>query len=195
MTEPQTTTPQTPITTAPPPGVFGTKIPSTVTFAVGILLFFAPFLEIKCNTMTIQSVSGVQLATGFKVDSNKGAPGYFSDLPNTSENRTERKVDREDPNIYAMLALLCAIVGLIVSIVKMRPKLNSITGMMMALATTICLILLWSDIGNKIKLQLPKNEDGVSISVGMTSWFYVTVIVFLAAAFFNFKRFQTEQTP
>jgi hypothetical protein len=190
MTEPQSTTPQLPISTAPPPGVFGTKIPSTVTFAVGILLFFTPFLEIKCNSMTIQSISGVQLATGFKVDTNKGAAGYFSDITNTSENKTDLKVDREDPNVYAMLALLFAVLGLILSIVKMRLRLNSIAGIMMALATTICLILLWSDIGNRIKLQLPKS-DGVSISIGMTSWFYVTVIVFLAAAFFSYKRLKT----
>ena|SRR5690348_11305024 len=192
MTEPQSITAQTSVTTAPPPGVFGTKIPSTVTFAVGILLFFTPFLEIKCNSMTIQSVSGVQLATGFKVDTNKGSTGYFSDI--ASENKTDRKVDREDPNVYAMLALLFAILGLVFCIVKMRPRLNSISGMIMALATSICLILLWSDIGNKIKLQLPKNDDGLSISIGMTSWFYVTVIVFLAAAFFNFKRLQSEST-
>jgi hypothetical protein len=195
MTEPHSTTPQAPNTTPPSPGVFGTRIPSTVTFAVGILLFFTPFLEIKCNSMTIQSVSGVQLATGFKVDTNKGAAGYFSDMSNSLENKTDRKVDREDPNIYAMLALLFAILGLIVAIVKMRPKVNSIAGMIMALATSISLILLWSDIGNRIKLQVPKSEDGLSISIGMTSWFYVTVIVFLAAAFFNYKRLKSEKTP
>ena len=59
----------TPVTTAttPQPGIFGTKIPSSVAFGIGVLLFFMPFVDIKCNTMTLQTVSGVQLATGFEV--------------------------------------------------------------------------------------------------------------------------------
>ena len=31
------------------PGVLGTKMPSTVAFAVAVLLFLMPFIDIKCN--------------------------------------------------------------------------------------------------------------------------------------------------
>jgi len=195
MTEPQPTTSQTPVIPPPPSGVFGTKIPSTVAFAIGILLFFTPFLEIRCNSMTIQSVSGVQLATGFKVDTNKGNPGYFSDLDNSSEIKNERKVDRQSPNRYAMLALIFATLGLIVSFTKWHPRVSSTTATIVGFATTACLFGLWMDIGKQVKLQLPKSEDGLSISVGMTSWFYVTLIVFVAATFFSFKRLQIVKSP
>lgn len=194
MAEPQPTTSPTPITPPSSSGVFGTKIPSTVTFAVGILLFFTPFLEIKCNSMTFMSVSGVQLATGFSKDKNSNQ-GYFPDNNSSEGHSTVSESDKEGPNIYAILALVFAILGLILGFVKMRQRLNSITGIIMALGTTICLILLWSDIGNRIRMESPNNNNmGFSFSIGMTSWFYVTVVVFLAAAFFSFKRLQAEST-
>ena len=52
---------------APQPGIFGTKIPSSVAFGIGVLLFFMPFVDIKCNSMTLQKVTGAQLATGFEI--------------------------------------------------------------------------------------------------------------------------------
>ena len=46
-------TPQPAVVTASSPGMFGTGIPSTVAFAVGVLLFFLPFMEIKCGNSTL----------------------------------------------------------------------------------------------------------------------------------------------
>ena len=40
---------------------WGTKIPGTVAFGIAILLFFMPFIDIKCNSITLQKVSGVDL--------------------------------------------------------------------------------------------------------------------------------------
>jgi len=192
MTEPQPATSPTPITPAPSSGVFGTKIPSTVTFAVGILLFFTPFIEIRCNSMTIQSVSGVQLATGFKVDRNNGAAGYFSDLGKDAENKPDQKVNKEKPNIYAALALLFAVLGLVLSIA--RSKGAGAGGMISGILTVAALIGLLIDVGNKIKMEFPKNGEQLDFSIGLTSWFYVTIIVFVAAAFFSYKRLMAEKT-
>ncbi len=142
--------------------------------------------------MTIQSVSGVQLATGFKVDTNKGAAGYFSDLGNDGENKSEPKVNKEKPNIYAALALLFGILGLVVSVV--RSKGAGVGGLILGIMTVAALIGLLIDVGNKIKLELPKNDAQLDISIGLTSWFYITIIVFAAAAFFSYKRLMAEKT-
>ena len=114
MTEPQPTTSPTPITPAPPPGVFGTKIPSTVTFAVGVLLFIMPFIEIKCSSMTIQSVNGLQLATGFKVKSpgeNSGLSGFET----KDDLKMDKSMSKEGANIYAALALVFGVFGFFLS--------------------------------------------------------------------------------
>ena len=49
------------------PGIFATKIPSSVVLGIAILLFFLPFVDVKCNTMSLQTVSGFELATGFEI--------------------------------------------------------------------------------------------------------------------------------
>src|SRR5258705_891507 len=45
-------------------GIFGTKIPSTVAFAVGVLLFLLPFSEIKCGSTTLANKSGLDITMG-----------------------------------------------------------------------------------------------------------------------------------
>ena len=63
----------------PAPGVFGTKIPSTVTFVVAVLLFLMPCIDIKCNNMSLQTDSGVELATGFKLKESNGASSFMDE--------------------------------------------------------------------------------------------------------------------
>ena len=194
MTEPQSTIPQTQVTPTPSPGTFGTKIPSTVTFAVGILIFFLPFLEITCNSMTIQSVSGIQLATGFKIKSDPGN-SIMSGIDNADDfknDRTEKKTDRENPNIYAALALVFGILGLILSMRNL--KTGGTGGLIMGLLASVALIGLLIDVGNRIKFKMPSKDEQLNISIGMTPWFYISIIVFLAAAFFSYKRLKANGT-
>ena len=47
-----------PVTPTVMPGILGTKIPAAVTFGIAVLLFFMPFINIKCNSLTLQKVSG-----------------------------------------------------------------------------------------------------------------------------------------
>ena len=58
--------PTTPATSSAMPGMFGTRIPSSVAFAVGVLLFFLPFAEIKCSRTVLTQKSGLDIALGNK---------------------------------------------------------------------------------------------------------------------------------
>src|SRR5258705_791711 len=82
-------------------GMFGTGIPSTVAFAIGVLLFFMPFIDIKCNSMSLQTVSGFQLATGFKMK-NSSNNSLFNDLKTDKVDETITKTttntDKKKPN-------------------------------------------------------------------------------------------------
>jgi hypothetical protein len=188
MTEPQPTT----NASAPSPGMFGTKIPSSVTFAVGVILFFMPFIEIKCSSMTIQSVSGIQLATGFKVKSNADN-SFLSGIETKNDFKVENSDNKEGANIYAALALVFGVLGFILSMMNL--KAGGIGGLIMGILSTVSLIGLMIDVGNQIKLKIPKgDEEAMNISIGLTSWFYITIIVFLAAAFFSYRRMKANNT-
>lgn len=192
MAEPQPTIPQTPAIPTPSPGVFGTKIPSSVTFAVGVILFFMPFIEIKCSSMTIQSVSGIQLATGFNVKPNAGN-SLFSGIETKDDLKMDDSAHKEGANIYAALALGFGLLGFILSMMNL--KTGGIGGLIMGLLSSVTLIGLMIDVGNKIKLNIPKGDkESLDISIGLTSWFYVTLIVFLAGAFFSYKRIKAKGT-
>jgi len=191
MTEPQSTSPQTPVTSAPSPGIFGTKVPSSVTFAVGIILFFLPFIEIKCSSMTIQSVSGIQLATGFKVKS-AADNSLLSGTESGNEMKMENSGNKEGANIYAALALVFGVLGFILSMISL--KAGGIGGLIMGLLSSVALIGLMVDVGNQVKLKVPKGDPSMDISIGLTSWFYIALIVFLAAAFFSYKRLKANQS-
>ena len=103
----------TPVDTSTPPAtdsgisLLKTKTPSVISFGVGLLLFFVPFLDIKCNGMILQKVSGVQLATGFKIEgpgTSNSLVGNLERLDNNNRNVNLAK-ERRSPNIPALVAL------------------------------------------------------------------------------------------
>ena len=49
------------------PSVFFTKIPSTVVLSIALLLFFLPFMDLRCNGFSIKRVSGMEMAVGLKI--------------------------------------------------------------------------------------------------------------------------------
>lgn len=196
----------------PPPassGMFGTKIPSSVAFVVAVLLFFMPFIDIKCNNMSLQTVSGIQLATGFKMKNNSSDNSFLNDIKTDKVDetitKTTTKSDNKDPNLYAMIALGLGVLGLLLSFTNAKAAIGG--AMVTGIGSAGSLIGLMLDIKRKIKLDMPSSgndkSDGVSkgiedfgkdlsekmnISVDFTPWFYVAVLAFLAAAFFCYKR-------
>lgn len=188
------------------PGMFGTKIPSAVAFGVAVLLFFMPFVDIKCNGTSLQTISGLQLATGFKMKNNSSSNSFLNDVKTDKVDETitkaTTKTDKKDPNLYAMIAGLLAILGLILSFTKAKAAIGG--AMVTGIASAGAMIGLMIDIKKKIKLDMPaatnksssstdtfgldKLGDNMKITVDFTPWFYIAVIALLAAAFFCYKR-------
>src|SRR6266508_3565148 len=96
------------------PGLFGTKIPSTAAFLVAILLFLLPFAEVRCNGTAMASNTGLGIAMGsdWKEVASKNLFGNSFANNTTTE---ERKVQKQDPNIFAMVALGLGIIGLLIA--------------------------------------------------------------------------------
>jgi hypothetical protein len=191
------TTVQPNYTPAPAPGIFAGKIPSSVAFVVGILLFFMPFIDIKCNNMSLQQVNGIQLATGFKMKNSSSDNPFLNDIKTDRVDqeitKATTKTDKRDPNIYAMIALGLGVLGLILSFVNAKAAVGG--AMVTGIASAGALIGLMLDIKKKVKLDVPSTGDGeiskgidkigetvtdaVNINVDFTPWFYIAVIAFL----------------
>jgi hypothetical protein len=192
MTESTTEQPAIPATPAPQPGAPKAKTPSTIAFAVGIVLFFMPFVDIQCNNMSLQKVSGAELATGFKIKSPGTGNSLFDGLDKTG-GETKTSVsggDKKDPNVYALAALALGAIGLLLSI--SNAKLGGIGGVLTGALSAASLIGLWIDIRQQLKadIGLDKQTD-INIAVEFTPWFYLAVISFIAAAYFSYKRMKT----
>jgi len=211
-----------PISSAAAPasrGMFGTKIPSSVAFVVGVLLFFMPFIDIKCNNMSLQTVSGIQLATGFKMKNSSSDNSFLNDLKTDKVDetitKTTTKSDKKDPNMYAMIALGLGVMGLLLSLTNVKAAIGG--AMLTGIGAAGAMIGLMLDIKKKVKLDMPDLSDKtpdndvgntidkigdkvndltdkVNISVDFTPWFYVAVVAFLVAAFFCYKRMSANKT-
>jgi hypothetical protein len=196
------------------PGVFGTKIPSSVAFIVGILLFFMPFVDIKCNGTSLQTVSGIQLATGFKMKNNSSDNSFLDDLKSDKVDetitKTTTKTDKKDPNLYAMVALGLGVIGLLLSFTNAKAAIGG--AMVTGIGAAAAMIGTMLDVKKKVKLDIPGGDkdggeiskgidkisetvsDKMNITVDFTPWFYIAVVAFLAAAFFCYKRMSSTKS-
>jgi len=197
----------------PAPGMFGTKIPSSVSFVVAVLLFLMPFIDIKCNNMSLQTVSGIQLATGFKMKNGSSSNSFLDDIKTDKVDetitKTTTKTDKKEPNLYAMVTLGLGVLGLLLSFTNAKAAIGG--AMVTGIASAGSLIGMMLDIKKKVKMDMSSGgnksgsggglddfgkelTDKMNISVDFTPWFYVAVVAFLAAAFFCYKRMSSMRS-
>ena len=215
-----TTTPVTPPPTATTPqrGMFGSKVPSISAYLVGVLVFFLPFIDIKCNNMSLQQVSGLQLATGFQMKNNTSNNSYLDDLKTDKVDdeitKATTNTSKKDPNIYAMIAMGLGVLGLLLSFTNAKAAIGG--AIATGVASAGALIGLMLDVKKKVKLDMPDMKDKtgdndigetidkigdkvsevtdkMNITVDFTPWFYIAVLAFLAAALFSYLRFQASR--
>jgi hypothetical protein len=191
---------------SPSRNVFATRIPSTVTFAIGLLLFVLPFAELKCKLPQQDQNSLLKLNSGKFSFTNSGlglalGNDWKFNVPvgnifqNDQSSDWRQNVKSQKPNYYAMVALAMALLGLGLSFVNATP---------VAVITTFAGgIAAGSLIGLMIDLQNKSNEIISSVqsagnnfnekyhaelSLRFTPWLYIAIIAMLAAAIFSYKR-------
>lgn len=201
------------------PGMFGTKVPSSVAFLVAMLLFLMPFVDIKCNGTSLQTITGVQLATGFKMKSTDNSLLNDAKTDNadtaitktttteTTTTTTTNNKDKKEPNLYALIAIGLGVLGLLLSFTNAKAAIGG--AMITGIGSAAALIGMMLDVKKKVKLDMPattktgsgsdalgldKLGDSLKITVDFTPWFYISVIAFLVAAFFCYKRMQSSKT-
>ncbi len=193
MSEDTTAPESNPAPVTPPPAQPITKIPTTISFGVVLLLFFLPFLEIKCNNMTLQKVSGVQLATGFKVKGPGSNNSLVGDLESLSNNKnTTVKSERRSPNLPALVALGLGIAGLVLALRESRKG-----SFIVAILGGVALVATMIDVKSKLNSELRGSNSPISgsrdfgedllVSIDFAPGLYLAILGFAAAAFFSYK--------
>jgi hypothetical protein len=176
-----------------------------------------PFVDIKCNGVSLQQVKGLELATGFKMKKNSSTP-YLDDVKTDAIDNNIQKAatdtDKKDPNLYAMIALGLGVLGLLLSLTNARAAVGGAA--VIGVAAAGAMIGLMLDVKKKVKMDMPDltdktpdNDvgdaldkiggemkdvaDKINITVDFTPWFYIAIVAFLAAAFFCYRRLTAKR--
>jgi hypothetical protein len=173
---------------------FRKKHTTSVAYLVGLLLFFLPFVQIKCNDMPFAENTGMGLAFGTDYKVTNGLNSLQGGFGNRDREDATPAKEKGKMYVLALLALVSGVVGLGISLSNMRsgPSINLVTGILAAL----CMIILMFQISADVKGETNKPDrvsdftDGVKVTVNYTFWFYLSVCSFLAAAFFSYKHKQ-----
>jgi len=211
--QPASSTPP-PFTPAPPPpppqnygpvaaspGMFGTKIPSAVAFAVVILVFLLPFSEIRCSGQSLMNNTGIGFALGKEW---KIAGGMGQDMTKDMTTKTGGKQSGHS-QLFIIAALGLGVLGLILALADKKPgyQLGLVFGILGAGVLIAFMLDLkkWFNDG-LAKQAAEKASEGtdslgmgklgdMNLTLGFTPWYFVAVIGFLVAAFFCYKRMTT----
>jgi hypothetical protein len=188
------------------PGMFGTKIPSTVAFVVGILLFLLPFAEIRCAGQKLASKSGLDFALDNKWKPVGGGLMGKSDMQDQS--LSAGKEQKGNTQILIIVAFGLGAIGLLLSLAGGVGGIA--TGVLAAGALIGFMLDLKKNVNDSLREQaLNKTQEGadnmgfdkigntmgdMKPTLAFSPWFYIAVVAFLAAAFFCYKRMQSSKT-
>jgi hypothetical protein len=179
-----------------PTGLFGTKIPSSMAFLLAVLLFLLPFAEIRCNGAAVANNTGLGIAIGaeWKEVVSKSIFGNdFRDNPSANGS----KVQKQDPNIFAIAALALGVIGVLIAFLapKGGRRLNLFVGALAAVSLIAMLIDLRSKAksDNSIKSSELNFNVGVSVTVDGTGWFYLAIILFILGGVFSYLLGKSKQ--
>lgn len=169
------------------------KYTSSIAWLVGILLFLLPFVEIRCNDAPFAQNTGLGLALGidYKVT------GQMRTFQNTFEDKTDTKskVSKESGKqyVFALVALLLGLAGLVFSLMSgPTGRIQAVIGVLAALCLIALMIQLKMDVSDRTKGGADSDELGnqVKVTASFTAWYWLSLLSFLAAAFFGWRRSQ-----
>lgn len=168
-----------------------------ITHLLIILMFLMPFVEFRCNGVTLTKATGIDLAFGFEMKESKTVSNWSNTMnwddtySDSNQNNARRK---KDPNSFALASLVLAVLGLGIAFLKIRqqPFLSMCIGILGIITMVGLMIQLNSDIRNEATVQ--GAEYGVKISYDYTAWYFLALIGFGISAFAGWKLSKKKPT-
>lgn len=168
----------------------------TTFFALGILLFLLPFVQIKCGSQTLAENSGLGIAIGsqWKISPTLGSNEFMKKM-NESVKESSSKM-KEQPDIILIVALAAGIAGIIVSIARSRFRhlLAMSAGLLAVIMMLAFLIKFKMELNSQLYDKEDKDDLGMSsiIKIQFTMWYFLSLLFFAAAAYFGFRQHRDE---
>jgi hypothetical protein len=204
----QPTTATTYTTVTRPPGMFGSKVPSSVAFLVGILVFLLPFTEIRCGGTKIMTKSGLDYALGNDWKTVAGGLGKGDLQDKAMDTGKEQKGNTQ---YFIIGALALGALGFLLSMGSAKTAAGGIvTGVLAAGALIGFMLDLKKNFANSLRDQAIDKAakgaddaglDGVSNTMGdikptlaFSPWFYIAIVAFIVAAIFCYNRMRASRS-
>lgn len=205
----QPTTSTTVISSPPPQGMFGTRVPSSVAFLVGILLFLLPFSEIRCGGTKIMTKSGLDYALGNEWKTVAGGIGQ-GDIQDKSMDVGKEQKGNTQYFIWAALGL--GAIGLLLSLgnAKTGGGGGLVAGLLGAGALIGFMLDHKKNFSNSLRDQaINKATEGaddmgldkisntmgdIKPTLAFTPWYYIAVVAFVLAAIFCYMRMRSPRS-
>jgi hypothetical protein len=156
---------------------------SPFSFAAIALFFFLPFLDIRCNDVSLKQLNGFELATGTTIKL-----GNSSVLPKDESKSVDLDMDDQPigRNYFALVALVLAVSGLVLSLLLIQPR--EIFSGLIAFAGLMCLLLMRIDINSSIEKD-SIGYDKYVINLEYLYGYWLAVILFAVIGGYNLLRF------
>jgi hypothetical protein len=176
-----------PVTTRRVPWLI--RIPTSLAFLVGSLLFFLPFVELKCNGELLAKPTGIDLATGKTTVILTSGEKYWDKKKDWTITTTSKE---QDPNIFAISALVLGALGIIIALLNFQttPRPSGVIAIL-AIAAMIALMLdIQSQVNkrgeniNNVKVTI----DVIKVTADFTKWYFLSICSFLIAFLLSFIK-------
>jgi hypothetical protein len=165
----------------------------SISFGAVLVFFFFSFVDFRCNGVTVASPTGYNLVFGKHL--KEATPGFgeytnaFDQFSNNPTNRDSNVGQSGDstikPNIWAILGLVSAIIGLIIFL-KADVKNENRWGFVLGIVGMISLILLAIVIENKARTQA---GNIAAVDVKFRGGYWLSLLAFaLATASAHMRR-------
>jgi hypothetical protein len=178
---------------------FRKKYISSWFFGAGLLVFLLPFAQVKCSSTTLAENSGIGIALGrqWKVAMVGSSDELLNKINQASKEKGKDPLKNE-PNIFAIIALAAGFTGLVFSFLLVRNR--SLVSMSAGILAALMLIALL--IQYKLVMQSALSEKGDKgnedlnfggiITIQFTIWYFISLISFATAAFIGYKKHSIE---
>jgi len=165
------------------------RIPASLAFLVGSLLFFLPFVELKCNGELLAKPTGIDLATGKTTVVLTSSEKFWDKKKDWTITTTSKE---QDPNIFAISALFLGAVGFIIALLNFQstPRLSGVIAIL-AIAAMIALMLdIQSQVNkrgeniNNVKVTI----DSIKVTADFTKWYFLSICSFIIPFLLSFIK-------
>lgn len=162
---------------------------SPIVFAIAAICFVLPFVSFSCSGQRYATLSGLDLVRGAKVTVDQDALEGFTDgldeafgtsSDQESASTTESQSEDTDPEIWAIIALAAALIGIVIGLVT-KNRVRTIGSLAAAAVGILSLAILHSVLSGEF--DIPKEAQGiVAFEYRFGYWLVVLLFAVLAAS-------------